>query len=74
LLELKKPTYFHFLALKTDNLLFCHQDIPSIHNGCFSNPEDYAKKNNVLPTILSTELGAVIIDFSTEHNLTSIYH
>ena len=49
-----KNTYFHFFALKTDNSLFCHQDIPAIHNGyCVSNPVDYAKKN-VLPTVLST--------------------
>ena len=40
-----------------DNSLFCHQDIPTIHNGyCVSNAIEYAKKNNVLPTILSTEL------------------
>jgi len=40
----KKPTYLH--------LLFCHQDIPTIHNGyCISNAVDYAKKNYVLPTI-----------------------
>ena len=46
------PTYFHFFALKTDNLLFCHRDIPTIHNGyCVSNTVDYAKKNDVLPTI-----------------------
>ena len=39
-------------ALKTDNLLFCHQDIPTIHNGyCVSNVVDFAKKNGVLPTI-----------------------
>jgi len=48
----KKPTYFHFFALKTDNSLFCHRDIPTIHNGyCVSNAVDYAKKNDVLPTI-----------------------
>ena len=47
----KKPTYFHFFALKTDNALFCHQDIPTIHNGyCVSNGVDYAKKNYVLST------------------------
>jgi len=57
LLEIKKATYFHFFALKTDNSPFCHRDIPSIHNGyCVSNAVDYAKKNYVLPTILSTEL------------------
>ena len=32
----------------------------------------YAKENNVLPTILSTEFVVIIIDFSTEHTLTSI--
>jgi len=48
----KKPTYFHFFALKTHNSLFCHRDIPTIHNGyCVSNAVDYAKKNDVLPTI-----------------------
>jgi len=53
----KKPTSFHFFALKTDNLFFCQRDIPTIHNGyCVSNAVDYAKKNYVLPTILSTEL------------------
>ena len=64
-----------FFALKTDNSLFCHRDIPTLHNGyCVSNTVDYAKKNDVLPTILSTELrGTVIIDFSTEHNMTSFY-
>jgi len=42
-------------ALKTDNSFFCHRDIPTIHNGyCVSNAVDYAKKINVLPTILST--------------------
>jgi len=47
-----KIIYFHFFALKTDNSLFCHQDIPTIHNGyCVSNAVDYAKKNNVLSTI-----------------------
>ena len=48
----KNPTYF---ALKTDNSLFCHH-FPTIHNGyCVSNAVDYAKKNDGLPTILSTE-------------------
>ena len=48
----KKNTYFHYFALKTDNSLFCHRDIPTIHNGyCVSNAVDYAKKNNALPTI-----------------------
>jgi len=27
-----KPIYFHLFALKTDNLLFGHLDIPTIHN------------------------------------------
>ena len=54
--NIKKTTYVHVFALKTDNSLFCHRDIPTIHNGyCFSNVVDYAKKNDVLPTILSTE-------------------
>ena len=53
---MKKNTFFHFLALKTDMSLFCHRDIFTIHNGyCVSNVVDYAKKNDVLPTILSTE-------------------
>jgi len=48
----KKPTSFHFFALKTDNLLFCHRDIPTIQNGyCVSNAVDYAKKKDVLLTI-----------------------
>jgi len=48
----KKPTYFHLFALKTDNSLFCHRDIPTIHNGyCVSNAVDNAKKNDVSPTI-----------------------
>jgi len=52
----KKPTYFTFFALKIDNSLFSHRDIPTIHNAyCVSNAVDYAKKNDVLPTILSTE-------------------
>ena len=47
---------YKFVALKTDDSLFCHWDIPiNIHNGyCVSNAVDYAKKNDVLPTILST--------------------
>ena len=47
-----KPTYFHFFTLKTENSLFCHRDIPTIHDGyCVSNAVDYAKKNDALPTI-----------------------
>jgi len=50
-----KTYIFHFFDLKTDNSLFCHRDIPTIHYGyCVSNAVDYAKKNDVLPTILST--------------------
>ena len=49
-----KTTLFCF---ETDNSLFCHRDIPTIHNGyCVSNAVDYAKKNDVLLTNLSTEL------------------
>ena len=52
MLEINKTTYFLFFALKTDNSLFCHRDIPTIHNGySVSNAVDYAKKDNVLPTI-----------------------
>ena len=71
----KIPTYFQLFALKTDNSLFCHRDIPTIHNGyCVSNAVDYSKKNHVLPTILSTGLrGQYNRFFSTEHNLTCIY-
>ena len=48
---------FTFFAVKTDNSLFCHRDIPNIYNGyCVCNAVDYAKKNDVLPKILSTEL------------------
>jgi len=51
----QKPTYFHFVALKTDSSLFCHQDISTTHNGyCVSNAVDYAKKNDIIQTILST--------------------
>jgi len=51
-IEIKNPTYFHFFALKTDSSFFCHWDIPTVHNGyCVSNAIDYAKKNDVLPTI-----------------------
>ena len=50
-----KTYFFTFFALKTDNSLFCHWDISTIHNGyCVSNAVDYAKKNDVLPKILST--------------------
>jgi len=43
--------------LETDNSLFCYRDIPTIHNGyCVSNAVDYARENDVLPMILSTEL------------------
>ena len=53
----KKTYIFSLFALKTDKSFFCHRDIPTIHNGyCVSNTVDYAKKNYVLPTILSTEL------------------
>jgi len=46
----EKPTYFHFFVLKTDNLLFCYRDIPTIRNSyCISHAVDYEKKN-VLPT------------------------
>jgi len=42
-------------ALKTDNSHFCHRDIPTIHKGyCGSNAVDYAKKKDILQTILST--------------------
>jgi len=42
-------------ALKTDNSLLCHRDIPTIHNGyCVSKAVDYSKINDVLPTSLST--------------------
>jgi len=65
LLEIKKTTYFHFFALKTDNSLFCHRDIPSIHNGyCDSNAVDYAKKNDVLPTICQSSPQKVHLSFS----------
>jgi len=38
----KKTTYFHFLALKTDNSLFCNLDISTIHNVyCVSNAVEY---------------------------------
>jgi len=51
-IEIKKPTYFHCFALKTDISLFCHRDIPTIHNDyCVSNAVDYAEKNDALPTI-----------------------
>ena len=57
MLEIKKTTYFHDFFLKTDTPLFCHRDIPTIHNGyCVSKAVDYAKRNYVLPTILLTEL------------------
>jgi len=50
----KTTTYF---PLKTDKSLFCHRDNPTIHYGyCVSNAVYFAKKNDVLPTILSTEL------------------
>ena len=71
---IKNPTHFHFIALKTDNSRLCHRDIPTIHNGyCVSNAVDYAKKNDVLPTICQLNKGSVLIDFSTEHNFASIY-
>ena len=66
MLEIKK---LHFFALKADTSLFCHRDIPTIHNGyCVSNAVEYAKKNDFL-----LNLWSVIIDFSTEHTLSSIY-
>ena len=80
MLEIKitvKTYIFSLFALKTDNSLFCHRDIPTtlyryitatalvmqsimqrktMFYHCVSNAVDYAKKNYVLPTILSTEL------------------
>jgi len=51
-----KKKYIFSYALKTDNSLFGHRDIPSIHYGyCVSYAVDNAKENYVLPTILSTE-------------------
>jgi len=48
-------TYSYFSAMKTDNSLFCYRDSPSIHYGyCISNAVDCAKKNNFLPTMVST--------------------
>ena len=50
LLEMKMKKTLHIS-------LFCHRDIPTIHNGyCVINAVDYAKKNDVVPTIVSTEL------------------
>ena len=53
----QKYVYEYVIMAKTllgvsDNSLFCHRDFPTIHNGyCVSNAVDYAKKNDVLPTI-----------------------
>ena len=50
-------TYLKYVkCMKTEvNQLSVPWDIPTIHNGyCVSNAVDYAKKNDVLPTILST--------------------
>ena len=48
----EKPYIFSLFCFKTDGSLFCHRDIPTIHNGyCESNAVDYAKKNEVLRTI-----------------------
>ena len=47
-----KNYIFSLFCFATDNSLFCHRDIPTIHNGyCVSNAVDYEKKNDVLPTI-----------------------
>jgi len=47
--------FFYFFTLNTDTSLFCHRHIPTIHTGyCVTNSVDYAKKNDVLPTISST--------------------
>jgi len=66
----------YIIVVRKKNLRIFKQKIRfsagTIHNGyCVSNAVDYAKKNDVLLTISS---GSVKIDFSTEHNLTSIYH
>jgi len=46
-------------ALKTDNSLFCHRDIPIIHNGyCVIYAVDYAKKR--------VRVRIEVRDFSTE--------
>ena len=69
----KLHIFIYVFALKKDNSLFCHRDIPTIHNGnCVSNAVDYAKKKD-FTNDFSTESRSVIIDFSTEHNLTSRY-
>jgi len=45
----------YIFALKTVDSLFCNPDIPTINNGyCICNAVYYAKKIDVLPTILST--------------------
>ena len=46
----------------------------SYNNGyCVSNAIYYAKKNDVYQRFFNCIKGSVIIDFSTKHNLTSIY-
>jgi len=69
-----KTYIFLFFALKTDNSHFCQRDIPTIYNGyCVSNAVDYAKTNDVFTNdFVNWIKGSVIIEFSIEHNLTSI--
>jgi len=58
--NISKCLFKYIIVVRNQNNLhiFCHLDIPTIHKGyCVSNAVDYAKRNDVLPTILSTELG-----------------
>jgi len=50
-----ESTYFHFFVLKANSLLFCRRDIPTnTRDGyCISNAVDYAKKNDVLPSLVN---------------------
>ena len=58
MLENKKPTYFHFFALKTDNSLFCYRYISTIHNGyCVSEvmpTQNFVKRQLELTENLGT--------------------
>ena len=44
----KKTYLFSLFCMKTGHSLFCHRDIPTIHNGyCVSTAVDYTKKTEL---------------------------
>jgi len=64
-----------FLLLNRTKSHFSHRDIPSTHNGyCVRLYKEKLCFTNDFVNFLTWIKGSVKIAFSTEHNLTSIYH